>query len=148
MAMPPSSVAFRDESPPPSFPTGVRAALRITVFGMAGRVLCPFVQVRATTDAPRDARADTIAIGVFEGEDVAHDLEGGPLQALLDSGEAKRGFKKLAVTHADGRRWLLVGLGERDRFDAERARIAAALTHRRAGELSARTLCWELPHKV
>ena len=35
MAMPPSSVAFSEESPPPSFPTGVRAALRITVLGMA-----------------------------------------------------------------------------------------------------------------
>ena len=40
MAMPPSSVAFSEESPPPSFPTGVRAALRITVLGMGGTVAC------------------------------------------------------------------------------------------------------------
>ena len=41
------------------------------------------------------------------------------------SGEARRGFRKLAVTHAGGKRWVLVGLGERDEFDAERARVAA-----------------------
>ena len=32
--------------------------------------------------------ADTIAVGVFSGEDVAHDLPGGELGALLESGEA------------------------------------------------------------
>ena len=32
----------------------------------------------------------------------------------------KRAFKHLALTHADGKRWLLVGLGARDAFDAER----------------------------
>jgi leucyl aminopeptidase len=106
------------------------------------------MRVRATTDAPRDSGADTVAVGVFEGEDVAHDLDGAPLQGLLESGEAKRGFKKLALTHADGKRWLLVGLGSRQRFDAERARVAAATALGRANELGAGTLCWELPHKV
>jgi leucyl aminopeptidase len=104
------------------------------------------MRVTATTDAPRDTGADTVALGIFEGEDVAHDLDGAPLQALLDSGEAKRGFKKLALTHAGGKRWLLVGLGARERFDGERARIAAATALGRAQETGARTLCWELPH--
>jgi leucyl aminopeptidase len=106
------------------------------------------MQVRSTTEAPRDTGADTVAIGVFEGEDIAHDLEGAPLQELLDSGEAKSGFKKLALTHANGRRWLLVGLGSRDAFDAERARVAAATAVGRAKEVGASTLCWELPHKI
>jgi leucyl aminopeptidase len=106
------------------------------------------MRVRATTDAPADTAADTVAIGVFEGEDVAHDLDGAPLQGLLDAGEAKRGFKKLALTHAAGKRWLLVGLGTRERFDAERARVAAATAHARAKEVGTRSLCWELPHKV
>jgi leucyl aminopeptidase len=104
--------------------------------------------VRATTESPGRSGADTVAVGIFEGEDVAHDLEGAPLQALLDSGEAKRGFKKLAMTHAGGLRWLLVGLGSRDEFDAERARLAAAVAHGRVKETGARVLCWELPHKV
>src|SRR3954449_4702248 len=108
----------------------------------------PDMRVTATTDAPRETPADTVAIGVFAGEGVAHDTSGGELQALLDSGEAKAAFKHLAVAHADGKRWLLVGLGERDAFGAERARVAAATAHKRVAELGTRVLCWELPHHV
>ncbi|MDP9384087.1 MAG: leucyl aminopeptidase, partial [Actinomycetota bacterium] len=39
-------------------------------------------------------------------------------------------------------------LGERDAFDPERARVAAAVTAGRARELGTRSLCWELPHHV
>jgi leucyl aminopeptidase len=92
--------------------------------------------------------ADTVVVGVFEGEDVAHDVEGAALQSLLDAGEARRAFRKLAVAHAAGKRWIVLGLGERERFDAERARIAAATAQGRAGELGARVLCWEVPHHV
>ena len=106
------------------------------------------MRTRATTDAPSDTSADTIVVGVFEGEDIAHDLDGAPLQALLDGGEAKRAFKKLALTHAAGKRWLLVGLGARQAFGPEHARVAAALALGRALEAGARRLCWELPHKV
>ena len=106
------------------------------------------MNVRATTDAPADTGADTIAIGIFEGKAISHDVADGALQALVDSGEARAGLRKVAVTHAEGRRWLLVGLGERDAFDAERARIAAATALARAQEIGARILCWEVPHRV
>src|SRR3954452_1828372 len=99
------------------------------------------MRVRSTTEAPGASGADTIAVGIFEGEDVAHDLEGAPLQGLLDSGEAKRGFKKLALTHAAGKRCLLVGLGARDQFDPERARVAAAVAAGRAKEVGASSVC-------
>jgi leucyl aminopeptidase len=106
------------------------------------------MRVTATTDAPRETPADTVAIGVFTDEGVAHDTSGSELQALLDAGEAKASFKHLAVAHADARRWLLVGLGDRDSFDAERARVAAATAYRRAAEIGTSVLCWELPHHV
>jgi leucyl aminopeptidase len=122
------------------------------------------VRVSATTAAPGETAADTIAVGVFESEGVAHDLpadgiaagpsssaggaQDGALQALLDTGEARRAFRHLALTHAAGRRWVVVGLGERDAFDAERARVAAATVVARIGELGARSLCWEVPHHV
>jgi leucyl aminopeptidase len=106
------------------------------------------MRASATTDAPIATNADTVAIGVFEGKGIAHDLEGGSLQALVDAGEARPTFKHLALHHGEGKRWLLVGLGSRDAFDPERARVAAAVTHGRARELGARTLCWELPHHV
>jgi leucyl aminopeptidase len=43
---------------------------------------------------------------------------------------------------------VLVGLGERDKFDAERARVVAGLVQARAKELSTRSLCWQLPRDV
>jgi leucyl aminopeptidase len=105
------------------------------------------MRVTATTDAPPATDADTIAVGVFEDEGIAHD-HGGVLQALVDSGEAKRGLRKLAVTHAEGKRYIVAGLGGRSDFDPERARVAAATVLGRAKELGTKTLCWEVPHHV
>ena len=119
------------------------------MLGIAGTlVFAPGMDVSATTEAPAETGADTVAIGLFEDEGVAHDTPGGALGALVDSGEAKPAFRKLALTHADGRRWLLAGLGKRDEFDPERARIVAGGVLARARELGARSLCWELPHHV
>ncbi len=107
------------------------------------------MDVSATTANPPDTDADTIAVGVFEDEGIAHDWPDGALTALLDRGEARRAFKHLALTHAGaGRRYLLVGLGERAAFDGERARAAAAVVEGRARELGTGTLCWEVPHHV
>jgi len=68
------------------------------------------MRVRATTAAPPETGADTVVVGLFEGEGVAHD-HGGVLQALVDRGEARPAARKLAVAHADGARYVLVGLG-------------------------------------
>src|SRR5690349_2924052 len=103
------------------------------------------MRVSSTTQAPPETGADTIAVGVFEGKAISHDVDG-ILQGLVDAGEAKGGLRKLAVAHAGGRRFVLVGLGARDDFDAERARVAAAVVAGRAKELGTRVLCWELPH--
>ncbi|MEA2385163.1 MAG: leucyl aminopeptidase [Solirubrobacteraceae bacterium] len=110
---------------------------------LAGRM-----RVSATTISPADTGADTLVVGVFDGETVAHDVEGDALQRLIDSGEARTAFRHLAVTHAADRRWLVVGLGPRSEFTAERARIAAATALGRAQEMATRRLCWELPHHV
>ena len=105
------------------------------------------MHVSATTDAPPATSADTIVVGVFEDEGIAHDHAGG-LQALVDSGEAKRGLRKLAVTHAEGRRYIVAGLGGRNDFGPEEARVVAAAVLGRAKEIGAKTLCWEVPHHV
>src|SRR5919204_1251261 len=98
------------------------------------------MRVTATTQPPAQSGADTVAVGVFEDEGVAHDLEGEPLGALLEAGEARRNFRHLAVAHAGGLRWILVGLGARRDFDGERARLAAAAVQGRAAEARARVL--------
>ena len=105
------------------------------------------MRVTATTEAPPATDADTIVVGVFEDEGIAHD-HGGVLQALVDSGEAKRGLRKLAVTHAEGRRYIVAGLGGRGDFDPEKARGSRRRVVGRAKELGTKTLCWEVPHHV
>jgi leucyl aminopeptidase len=106
------------------------------------------MRVSSTTAGAVEVAADTIAIGLVEGEGVPHDLEGGALGALVASGEARSTPRALAVTHAAGRRWILVGLGKRESLDGEGIRVAAAVVHARARELGTRTLCWELPHRA
>ena len=111
---------------------------------LAGRM-----RVSSTTSSPADTGADTLAIGVFDGETVAHDVKGAALQRLVDSGEARTAFRHVAVAHAGGRRWLIVGLGRPAQFDPEKARIAAATALSAARtSVGTRRLCWELPHHV
>ena len=104
------------------------------------------MQTSATTSHAAETGADTVVVGVIEGEKVAHDVDGA-LQALVDSGEAKARFKHLALGHAGGKRWILVGLGARDELTQERLRVAAAVACDRAREIGTERLCWELPHR-
>ena len=103
--------------------------------------------VESTTALPQDADADTVAIGILEGEKVHHDVDG-VLNGLISASEAKAKHRHLAVAHAGAKRWVLVGLGKRDELDGERVRVAAAAAYGRAREIGARRLCWEVPHKV
>ncbi|CAN5628975.1 leucyl aminopeptidase [soil metagenome] len=103
--------------------------------------------VEATTALPQDADADTVVIGVLGDEQIHHDVDGA-LNGLVEAGEAKAKHRHLALIHAAGKRWLLVGLGKRSELDGERMRTAAAAALERARELDTRRLCWEMPHKV
>jgi leucyl aminopeptidase len=103
--------------------------------------------VESTTALPQDADADTVVIGVLEGEKIHHDVDG-ILSGLVSAGEAKAKHRHLAVGHAGAKRWVLVGLGARGQLDGERMRVAAASALGRARELGAKRLCWEVPHKV
>jgi leucyl aminopeptidase len=104
------------------------------------------ITVSARSGAPEETAADTRVVGVFEGDSVADPA----LQRLLDLGEAKRGLKKIAVVHEDApgggqRRVLIAGLGAREKFGAEEARVAAAAAAGRAKELGAVSLSWATP---
>jgi leucyl aminopeptidase len=67
------------------------------------------------------------------------------LAELLRSGEARRSLKALGLAHAQGKRWLTVGLGKREQFTPERARTVAASVHTRVLELGTRALCIQTP---
>jgi hypothetical protein len=53
------------------------------------------MEIQATSSPPADTQADTIVIGVFDGEEPSHPA----LAALVESGEAKRSHGSLALTH-------------------------------------------------
>ena len=105
-------------------------------------VACPAVDVEATTADPLATDADTIAQGLFSDD---RQLTEGALGELVRSGEARGQLSHLAVGHDQGRRLIVVGLGERAGFGAERARVAAAAVQGRARELGTRALCWVVP---
>jgi leucyl aminopeptidase len=102
------------------------------------------MHVSAISQSARTSDADAVAVGVFAGTELPSDVPA-QLGELLSSGEGRRSFKALALTHAEGKRWLLVGLGERKDFTRERARVAAAVLGQRAREISAHALCWQVP---
>src|SRR4051794_41934864 len=104
------------------------------------------MRVSSTTTSPADSGADTLAIGVFDGETVAHDVKGDALQRLIDAGEARTAFRHVGVAHAADRRWLIVGLGPRSHFTAGKARGVAAAALGRADEIGTRAPCWGVPH--
>ncbi len=102
------------------------------------------MNVSFAAEAPHQTDADTIALGVFDGQQAP---AGVPAEVgeLLADGEARASFKALALTHAGGKRWLVVGLGKREQFTPESARVAAATVRERARELSTQVLCWQTP---
>jgi leucyl aminopeptidase len=102
------------------------------------------MQVSATTQRAGDTDADTVVVGLFDGEQPSGDIPA-EVGKLAESGEAKGSFKALALTHADGKRWLTVGLGARKDFTPEHARVAAAVARERARELGSTRLCWQAP---
>jgi leucyl aminopeptidase len=100
------------------------------------------ITVTARAGAAGETEADTRVVALFEGEDPSDDA----VRGLVESGEAKPAPKKVALTHEEGgRRLLVAGLGKRDELDGERVRTAAAAVAGRAKELGARTLSWEAP---
>jgi leucyl aminopeptidase len=104
------------------------------------------ITVSSRSGPPEETAADTRVVGVFEDESLADPA----LQRLIELGEAKRGLKKVAVAHEDApgggqRRVLIAGLGARDKFGAEQARVAAAAAAARAKELGAVSLSWASP---
>jgi leucyl aminopeptidase len=101
---------------------------------------------------PETTDADTLIIGLFEGESAPGALDdalGGKLARLIDSGEAKGAFKKIATLHTDGAigaaRVIVAGFGKRDAFSAERARVVSAVAYGRARDASAKRIAWAVP---
>ena len=85
--------------------------------------------------------SDFLAVLVFEGDDLPEPLAGAP-----GSDDIKSSYKKATLVYpGTPRRALVVGLGGRDDFVPERARVAAAIAARTAGSLDASSLALRGP---
>jgi leucyl aminopeptidase len=92
------------------------------------------VQVADTPLSEVDA--DLVSVLIFEGDELPEPLAGAP-----GSDEVKSAYKKTAVVHPEApKRALVVGLGDRDKFEPERARVAGAISARNADSLEASSL--------
>ncbi|MGA8744479.1 MAG: leucyl aminopeptidase [Solirubrobacterales bacterium] len=88
-----------------------------------------------------EAGTELAVTGLFEGEELPS-----ALAAVPGAAEAKAGFRKLALLHPPrSARVLVIGLGKREEFGPERARVAAALAAKEAAGMEAGTLAWALP---
>jgi leucyl aminopeptidase len=99
------------------------------------------MRVEVSQIQPAETDADLLAVGLYEGEQLPAELAGAP-----GAGDAKDGFQRLTLLRPEQPgRVLVVGLGKRTDADAERIRLAAAVTAKEAAKLEATSLAWLLP---
>ena len=94
------------------------------------------------TDTPlAEIESDLLAVMLFEGEELPE-----PLAEAPGAADAKGGYRKTALLYPERPgRALVVGLGDRDEFEPERARVAAALAAKQASSLRASSLALAAP---
>ncbi|MCB0864746.1 MAG: leucyl aminopeptidase [Solirubrobacterales bacterium] len=98
------------------------------------------MDVSISSAPPPDSGDTLVCIGLFAGDELPADLADAP-----GAVDVRAKFKSLSVLRPEGRRVLVVGLGERDDFDSERARVAAALAVRQAQRLETAEIAWDCP---
>jgi leucyl aminopeptidase len=96
------------------------------------------VEIEVIAAGLDEVDADLVALVLADGEELPAALRDAP-----GAGDARSGFRKLALLHP-GRpeRLLVAGGGRRDELDLERLRVLGALAAKRAAALEARSLAW------
>jgi leucyl aminopeptidase len=94
------------------------------------------------TDKPlSEVDSDFLGVLIFDGEDLPD-----PLAGAHGSEDVKTSYKKTTLIHpGTPKRALVVGLGDREEFVPERARIAAAIASRVAGTVDSSSLALRGP---
>jgi leucyl aminopeptidase len=94
------------------------------------------VRVEVADKPLSEVEADLLAVLLLEDDELPEPLAGAP-----GSEDVKAGYKKTSLVHPTAPpRALVVGLGDRDDFEPERARVAAAIAARTASAMEASTL--------
>ncbi len=88
-----------------------------------------------------EVESDLLVVLLFEGDELPAPLAGSP-----GSEDVKGGYRKTTLIHPEKpRRALVVGLGDRDEFEPERARVAAAIAARTAGSMDVTSMTLKGP---
>jgi leucyl aminopeptidase len=99
------------------------------------------VEVVVSQSQPQELVPDLFVTGLFEGGKLLREMG-----KMFGANFVKSEFEKLSLLHPDDPgRGLVVGLGKREDFEPERARVAAALAAKEAAKLEATSLAWLLP---
>ncbi|MGA8218610.1 MAG: leucyl aminopeptidase [Solirubrobacterales bacterium] len=94
------------------------------------------MRVDVTDRQLSEVESDLLAVLLFDGDDLPAPLAGAP-----GSEDVKSAYKKTTLIHPESpRRALVVGLGARDEFEPERARVAGAIVARTAGSMEATSM--------
>jgi leucyl aminopeptidase len=109
---------------------------------MGTRPYAPALVKVDVADKPlAEVEADLAVVLLFQGEDLPDELGAAPGAA-----DAKGGYRKATVLYPERPgRVAVVGLGKREDFEPERARVAAALAAKRAGALKATSIAIKVP---
>ncbi|MBV9149693.1 MAG: leucyl aminopeptidase [Candidatus Eremiobacteraeota bacterium] len=115
------------------------------------------MQVRVLADAPASVRAGALALPIFAGGDLSSvaktidDALGGAVAEVLSSGEISGKPFELALVHAKGQpysRVLLVGLGEKEKFEPYLLARYAGAAVRYLGKRKVTNIAFVLPENV
>ncbi len=100
------------------------------------------MQVSVDSKPAAETEAGLLCLGLFEGDELPE-----PLAEAAGAGDVRAAAKKLTVLRPEAgpERVLVVGLGEREGFDKERARVAASLGLRQAQRYEIESLGWDVP---
>jgi leucyl aminopeptidase len=99
------------------------------------------VRVEVADQPLSEVESDFLAVLIFADDDLREPLAGAP-----GSEDVKATYKKVTLVHpGTPRRALVVGLGDRDDFEPERARVAAAIAARTAAAMDSSSLALKGP---
>lgn len=95
----------------------------------------------ATEAALSDLDADLVAVGLFDGDELSE-----PLGSTPGATDASSEFKsRVTVFPGKPERVVIIGLGAREEFTRERARVAGAVSQKALKEVKGEALAWMLP---
>ena len=104
-------------------------------------MLRPPLNVSLSDTPLADVEADLVAAFLFEGDELPSDLAG-----ARGADDVEGGYRKSFLIHPDSpERVAVVGLGKREDFEPERARVAAAIAAAAAAKRKATSLAMAVP---